>query len=272
MPVPMPVVNAMPELTLPFLSASLKNGSVQSKSSDTVVTVNANASNNSFVTHGFIDLYARLCEPGLTRRGSIKRETLLAKQSGFAHIVCSPDTQPSIDSTATVQQIRAIAAAEAAVNVHPMGAITIGLEGSKLTELVTLQSAGCLIFGQADQPISDSSVLLRAMEYAATFDIPISLNPLDAALGSAGCVHDGPVASRHGLPGMPALAETAGLARLLELANASGCQLHLSRISCARSVKLIEAAKASGLNITADVGIHHLFFTDKQINGKRRGN
>jgi len=148
-----------------------------------------------------------------------------------------------------------------------MGALTIGLEGSKLTELVTLQKAGCLIFGQADQPISDSSVLLRAMEYAATFDIPVSLKPIDAALGRAGCVHDGPVASRHGLPGIPALAETAGLARLLELANASGCRLHISRISCARSVKLIKDAKASGMNITADVGIHHLFFTDEQING-----
>lgn len=229
--------------------------------------VDSKLNDNSFTTHGFVDLYARLCEPGLKRRGNIERETALAKQAGFAHIVCSPDTQPSIDSTATVQQILSTATAKAAVNVHPMGALTIGLEGTKLTELVTLQAAGCLIFGQADQPITDSSVLLRAMEYAATFDIPISLQPLDAALGSAGCVHDGPVASRHGLPGIPSLAETAGLARLLELANASGCRLHLSRISCARSVKLIEAAKASGLNVTADVGIHHLFFTSEQING-----
>ena len=260
----------MPNVSLPLLSASSKTSSVVNESLNTppeTVCVEANVGNDAFITHGFVDLYARLCEPGLKRRGNIARETALAKQSGFAHIVCAPDTQPSIDSTATVQQIRATAAAEAELNVHPMGALTIGLEGSKLTELVTLQTAGCIIFGQADQPISDSSVLLRAMEYAATFDIPISLKPLDAALGSVGCVHDGPVASRHGLPAMPALAETAGLARLLELANASGCRLHLSRISCARSVKLIKDAKDSGLNVTADVGIHHLFFTDEQVNG-----
>ena len=250
----------MTALTLPFFSG---NG----QATDMTVSIDTNVGDNAFVSYGFVDLYARLCEPGLRRRGTIERETALAKHSGFAHIVCSPDTKPSIDSTATVQQIRATAFEKSSVTVHPMGALTIGLEGSKLTELVTLRSAGCLIFGQADQPISDSSVLLRAMEYAATFDIPISLRASDAALSSKGCVHDGPVASRHGLPAIPALAETAGLARLLELAHASGCRLHLSRISCARSVKLIQAAKASGLPVTADVGIHHLFFTDEQING-----
>lgn len=271
----MPTVNRMAEHTLPFFSAQDTNatdsgsggGSTSSTQPDVTVNVNADVSNQSFVTHGFVDLYARLCEPGFKRRGTIERETALAKQSGFAHIVCAPDTNPSIDSTATVQQIQATAAAVAPVHVHPMGALTIGLEGSKLTELVTLRSAGCLIFGQADQPISDSSVLLRAMEYAATFDIPISLRPFDAAFGGTGCVHDGPISSRHGLPGIPALAETAGLARLLELAHASGCRLHVSRLSCARSVKLIQNAKKSGLNVTADVGIHHLFFTDEQIDG-----
>jgi len=229
--------------------------------------MDSDVGSNAFITPGFVDLYARLCEPGLTRRGSIERETLRARAAGFAHIVCSPDTQPTIDSTATVQQIQSTAVSKAATSVHPMGALTIGLEGQKLTELTTLRGAGCLIFGQADNPIKDTSVLLRTMEYAATFDIPISLKPLDASLGNAGCVHDGAIASRLGLPGIPALAETAGVARLLELARSSGCRLHLSRISTARSVKLIQDAKASGLNITADVGIHHLFFTDEQIDG-----
>jgi len=224
-------------------------------------------SENSFTTDGFVDLYARLCEPGLTRRGNIQQETALAHQAGFAHIVCSPDTQPSIDSTATVQQIKATAAANPDVTVHPMGALTIGLEGERLTELHTLRDAGCLIFGQADHPIADTAVLLRAMEYAATFDIPLSLKPVDASLVKTGVVHDGAVASSHGLPGMPALAETAGLSRLLELARDSGCRLHLSRISSARSVKIITTAKEQGLNVTADVGIHHLFFTDEQISG-----
>ncbi len=251
----------MSKVNLPFYEAGADAPSTMSLSVETT------ASPTAFVTHGFVDLYARLCEPGLKRRGNIERETLLAMRSGFAHIVCSPDTQPSIDSTATVQQIKATASAVASTQVHPMGALTIGLEGSKLTELTTLHAAGCLIFGQADQPIADSAVLLRAMEYASTFHIPISLVPIDAAFGHTGCVHDGPVASRHGLPGIPALAETAGLARLLELANDSGCRLHLSRISCARSVELIRAAKAAGIDVTADVGIHHLFFTDEQING-----
>jgi len=136
-----------------------------------------------------------------------------------------------------------------------------------LTELNTLRAAGCLIFGQADRPIADTAVLLRAMEYAATFDIPISLNPVDAALAGQGCAHDGPIASRLGLPTVPALAETVGVARLLELAASSGCRLHLSRLSTARAVTLVRNAKQAGLNITADVGIHHLFFTEQQLDG-----
>jgi len=222
---------------------------------------------HSFTTTGFVDLYARLCEPGLKRRGSIKQETTLASASGFAHIVCSPDTNPAIDSAATVGQIQTTATTQAATRVHPMGALTINLEGSKLTELTTLRDAGCLIFGQADRPITDTAVLLRAMEYAATFDIPVSLTPLDAALASNGCVHDGPTASRLGLPSVPALAETVGVTRLLELAASSGCRLHLSRLSTARAVSLVQNAKQAGLNITADVGIHHLFFTDEQLSG-----
>jgi len=228
---------------------------------------NSSHSASAFETNGFVDLYARLCEPGLKRRGNIERETLLAKRAGFAHVVCAPDTNPTIDSTATVQQIKAIAAARAATDVHPMGALTMGLAGDKLTELITLKEAGCLIFGQADNPIADSAVLLRAMEYAKTFDIPISLRASDTSLTKGGCVHDGAVASHHGLPGIAAVAETAGLARLLELANTSGCQLHISRISCARSVQLLKEAKKAGLNVTADVGIHHLFFTDEQLSG-----
>lgn len=251
----------MPEYQLPLLKDGVDS------THQVTVQRDATLSDKAFATTGFIDLYARLCEPGLKRRGTIERETALAKQAGFAHVVCSPDTQPSIDSTATVHQIRSIAEATASTVVHPMGALTIGLEGSKLTELKTLQKAGCPIFGQADQSIQDSAVLLRAMEYASTFDIPISLKPMDVGLGRTGCVHDGPVAARLGLPGIPALAETAGLARLLELTGASGASLHLSRISCARSVDLIREAKASGLNITADVGIHHLFFTEDQLSG-----
>jgi len=236
---------------------------------DSLDTLNLDVavSKEAFISRGFTDLYARLCEPGLARRGNIEQETALAKRNGFARVVCSPDTVPAIDSTATVGQIKGVAAACAATHVHPMGALTIGLEGEKLTELVTLHEAGCLIFGQADNPITDTAVLLRAMEYAATFDIPVSLAPLDAALGRQGCVHDGPTAARHGLPGIPALAETVGVTRLLELAAASGCRLHLSRLSTARAVSLVSDAKQAGMNISADVGLHHLFFTDAQING-----
>ena len=216
---------------------------------------------------GFIDLYARLREPGLTRKGTLKSECHAALAAGFTTLLCSPDTHPVIDSTATVELIRQRAQQGGGARVIPLAALTTELEGQRLSEIATLRDAGCVGASQADQPIADTSVLLSAMEYAATFDIPLLLTARDPQIGGAGCAHAGAVATRLGLPGIPAATETIGLARLIELCRDTGCRLHISRLSTARGVEQIAAAKQAGLSITADVGIHHLFFTEKHING-----
>ena len=214
---------------------------------------------------GFVDLYTRLREPGLTRKGSIASESHAALHAGFTSVLCSPDTDPVIDSTATVQLIRQYAAQAQGARVFPIAALTAGLAGEFLSELATLYAAGCVAAGNADRPMNDSGVLLSAMEYAATFDIPLILTLRDTRIAGAGCAHAGAIASRLGLLGIPVAAESVALAQAIELCRDTRCRLHISRLSSARAVELIADAKISGLPISADVGIHHLFFTDQHI-------
>ncbi len=219
------------------------------------------------VCPGLIDLYARLREPGFTRKGSIQSESQAAIHGGFTSVLCAPDTQPVIDSTATVELIRQRANLANGARVIPIAALSTELRGELLSELATLYAAGCPVASNADQPINDTGVLLSIMEYAASFDIPLLINPVDAQIAKNGCAHAGAIATRLGLPGIPVAAETVALARLIELCSSTGCRLHISRLSSARGVELVKQAKQSGLLITADVGIHHLFFTDQQLLG-----
>lgn len=217
---------------------------------------------------GLIDLYTRLREPGFTRKGTIHSETAAAQRAGFTRILCAPDTAPAIDSVATVELIRQRAAAnDSACRIIPMAALTIGLQGEHLSELATLQAAGCAVASQADTPLISTTVLYSAMEYAASFDLPLLMTARDAQLGAEGCAHAGAVATRLGLPQIPVAAETVALARLLELCRETGCRIHISRISSARAVQHIDNAKQAGLPVTCDVGIHHLFYTDRLLDG-----
>ena len=240
------------------------DGVISDKPATDSQTINASG---LVLSPGFIDLYARLREPGLTRKGTLSSECHAALSAGFTTLLCSPDTHPVIDSTATVELIRQRDQQAGGARVIPLAALTTELEGQRLSEIATLRDAGCVGASQADQPIADTSVLLSAMEYAATFDIPLLLAARDPQIGGAGCAHAGAVATRLGLPGIPVATETIGLARLIELCRNTGCRLHISRLSTARGVEQIQAAKQAGLPITADVGIHHLFFTEKHIDG-----
>ena len=217
---------------------------------------------------GLIDLYARLREPGLTRKGNIRSESAAALSAGITCILCTPDTHPAIDSVATVELIRQRAAIDAqGCHIVPMAALTIGLKGEHLSELATLQSAGCPIASQADTALISTTVLYSAMEYAASFNLPLLMTARDAQLGADGCAHAGAVATRLGLPQIPVAAETVALARLIELCSETRCRIHVSRVSSARAVQQINDAKQAGLPITCDVGIHHLFYTDELLAG-----
>jgi dihydroorotase len=150
-------------------------------------------------------------------------------------------------------------------HVHPLGALTVGLKGKALTEMAELTEAGCIGFAQAEEPIGDTTVLLRAMQYAKTFGYTVWLRPQDPYIGRGGVAHSGPLASRLGLSGVPVMSETIALHTIFELMRASGARVHLCRISSAAALDLIRAAKKEGLPVTCDVGVHHLHMTDADI-------
>lgn len=216
---------------------------------------------------GFIDLGAHLAEPGYTHKGSIASETRAACAAGFTHVCALPDSKPVTDSAAVVQLIQEKAVKAGFAKVLPLGALTQGLAGEQLASMFSLYEAGCVALSNARAPFKDSYVLRRVMEYAATYDIPVFLNPDDAALSSAGCMHEGQVATRMGLTGIPSTAETIALAQMLLLMEQTGVRAHISQLSCARSVEMIRQARASGLKVTADTALANLVYTDAAVTG-----
>ncbi|OIJ40959.1 dihydroorotase [Massilia timonae] len=217
------------------------------------------------VAPGLVDLSARLREPGYEYKATLESELQAAMQGGVTTLVCPPDTDPVLDEPGLVEMLKHRARMLDQANVHPLGALTVGLKGQALTEMAELTEAGCIGFAQAEEPILDTTVLLRAMQYAKTFGYTVWLRPQDAHIGRGGVAHSGPLASRLGLSGVPVMSETIALHTIFELMRATGARVHLCRISSAAGLDLIRAAKQEGLDLSVDVGVHHLHMTDADI-------
>lgn len=217
------------------------------------------------VCPGLVDLCARLREPGSEHKATLESEMLAAVAGGVTTLVCPPDTDPVLDEPGLVEMLKRRAGALEQARVFPLGALTRALEGRALSEMVELTEAGCIGFSNAHQPVTDTLVLFRAMQYAATFGYPVWLSAQDSYLGKGGIAHDGEVASRLGLSGVPVSAETVAIATIITLMRDTGARVHLMRLSSAAGVELVRHAKAEGLPLTADVGIHHLLLTDRDI-------
>jgi dihydroorotase len=217
------------------------------------------------VAPGLVDLSARLREPGYEYKATLESEMQAAVQGGVTTLVCPPDTDPVLDEPGLVEMLKHRARNLNQANVHPLGALTVGLKGQALTEMAELTEAGCIGFAQAEEPIQDTTVLLRALQYAKTFGYTVWLRPQDPHIGRGGVAHSGPLASRLGLSGVPVMSETIALHTIFELMRASGARVHLCRISSAAALDLIRAAKKEGLPVTCDVGVHHLHMTDADI-------
>ena len=220
---------------------------------------------NMIVCPGLIDLSARLREPGFEYKATLESEMAAAVAGGVTSLVCPPDTDPPLDEPGLVEMLKYRAKNLNQSHVYPLGALTMGLKGERLTEMAELTDAGCIGFSHADHPLIDTLVLSRALNYAATFGYTVWLRPQDAFLAKDGVAHDGMVATRLGLPGIPVEAETIAIGTILELVRTSGARVHLCRLSSAGSVELVRQAKASGLPITCDVGAHHLHLSEIDI-------
>lgn len=217
------------------------------------------------VCPGLVDLSARLREPGFEYKATLESEMAAAAAGGVTSLACPPDTDPPLDEPGLVEMLKHRARHPNFSHVYPVGALTLGLAGERLTEMAELYEAGCIAFGQAHAPVVDTQVLMRAMQYAATFDFPVWLQAKDPFLGKNGVAHDGEVATRLGLPGIPVSAETIALSTILQLARDTGVRIHVTRISSAAALEMIVAARASGIAATCDVSINHLHLSDADI-------
>lgn len=217
------------------------------------------------VTPGLVDLCARLREPGQEHKASIDSECRAAAASGITTLCCPPDTDPVIDTPAVVELIRHRARQVGAARVAVLGALTPGLQGLHLSEMAALQHAGCVGVSNAGNPLGSTLIERHAFEYAATFGLTVFLHADDAALSADGCLHEGRVSTRLGLPGIPEAAETVAVARDLALIEQTGVRAHFCRLTTRRAVRMVARAQFDGVPVTADVAIPYLYLTEVDV-------
>jgi dihydroorotase len=209
------------------------------------------------VAPGLIDLSVQL--------SPLARELHAAVAGGVSTVVSSPELSPILDEPELAERLTRNAADQKLARLLPLGALTQGLEGQRLTEMAGLTRAGCVAFSQGKHPIPDTQALLRAFEYATTFGFSVWLQPQDYYLARNGFAHDGRVCARLGLTGIPVSAETVAIATCLTLAADTGVRLHLHGISSARGMDMIAQAQAEGITVSCDTTIHHLHLSEEDI-------
>ena len=251
------------------VSLLVRDGLIQSMAGDAIQDPADTVIDASGLTllPGFVDLCCNLREPGNGQKGNIATETRAAARGGFTTVCASPDTSPVNDSGAVTNLIRDVARTKSAVRVLPIGAATRGLAGELLSDMVGLTAAGCVAFSNGNNAMANARILRRCMAYARTFDLTLMLQPVNQTLAADGYAHDGRVAARLGLLGVPEVAETAAVMEMLLLAEETGVRLHLGQLSCARSVEMVSDARARGVAVTADVAMHQLLFTEEALSG-----
>ena len=217
------------------------------------------------VCPGLVDLAVRLREPGYEYMATLESEMDAAIAGGVTSLACPPDTDPALDEPGLVEMLKFRAKNLNQAHVYPVGALTVGLKGLRLTEMAELRDAGCVAFSQAEAPFADNLVLLHALEYAATFGFPVWLCAQDPALARHGVAHDGEVATRLGLPAIPVTAETIALSTILIIARETGARIHIARLSSAEGVAMVREARTRGLPVTCDTGIHHAHLSEMDI-------
>jgi dihydroorotase len=231
---------------------------------DDVEVINARG---AVIAPGFIDLHTHVREPGDEQKETIASATQAAARGGFTTLCAMPDTNPPHDRAAVVRQVRDIARRRGVVRIEPIGAITIERQGANLTEMAELVEAGCVAFSDHTLPVRNAAVMRNALAYAAMLDVPILSHCEDLALSGGWAMHEGPISTRLGLPGFPAAAEEAQIARDILLAELTGAHVHICHVSTAGGVALIRAAKERGARVSAEVTPHHLTLTDRWVLG-----
>ena len=217
------------------------------------------------VCPGFVDIHCHLRDPGFEHKETIETATRAAARGGFTTVCCMPNTEPPLDSRATVEYVLRTATAVGLARVLPIGCVSQGRHGEALAELADLAEAGAVGFSDDGDPVADSSLMRRALEYSQALGLPIIDHCEEPSLAKEGVMHEGWVATRLGLRGQPAAAEEAAVARDIALAEFTGSHVHIAHVSTRGSVELVRAAKARGVNVTAEVTPHHLTLTHEAV-------
>jgi len=226
-----------------------------------------NAQDAFWLLPPLVDLCARLREPGQQQHGTLISEGHAARANGFLHVMIPPDTNPILENGSLLKGLRERALEDGGIYLHILGALSAGLEGECPANIAGLKKGGCIAVSNARQPFANDLVLLRTLEYAATFGMKVFFYPDEPSLSKNGVAHEGYIASYHGLQGIPWIAETVALSTQLLMVEETGIAAHFSQLTCKSSVELMRWAKNKGLPVTCDVAMHQLYLTDDNLEG-----
>ncbi|HAG55148.1 MAG TPA: dihydroorotase, partial [Dehalococcoidia bacterium] len=201
------------------------------------------------VSPGFVDLHTHLREPGQEWKETIATGTQAAARGGFTTVCAMPNTEPVQDTASVVDDVMRRAEAVGVVRVLPIGAISVGQNGKRLAPMGELADAGVIGFSDDGNPVSDANLMRQALAYSVDLGLPIINHAEDKRLGAGGVMNAGAVATRLGLAGVAAQAETAMVTRDLQLAGLTGARLHIPHVSTIGSVTALRSAKERGLNV-----------------------
>ena len=222
-----------------------------------------------YLCPGLVDMHVHLREPGHEHKETIATGCAAAAAGGVTSMACMPNTTPVIDDVALIEFIQRRAREAASVKVYPFAAVTRGLEGKQITEMGMLAEAGAVGFTDDGLPIADSLVMRRALSYASTFGLLISQHAEDLSLSGCGCMAEGEVATRLGLPGIPDASEVVVVERDLRLVELTGGRYHVAHISTSEGIEAVRKAKARGLAVSCEAAPHHFTLTDDAVGDYR---
>jgi len=217
------------------------------------------------LTPGFCDMHVHLREPGREDEETVESGSRAAAAGGFTAVACMPNTQPALDNQGMIDLVKSLETEYC--RVHPVGAITKGLEGLELAEIGDMVKAGAVAVSDDGKPLTDSNLMRRALDYCRMFGIPVISHCEDKSLSADGLMNEGPLATRLGLRGIPNAAEASMAYRDCQLAALTGGRVHIAHVSCAETVEVVRQAKKNGIKVTAETCPHYFCLTEEAVVG-----
>lgn len=217
----------------------------------------------AIVTPGFIDCHTHLREPGFEYREDIESGSKAAVAGGFTTVMCMANTNPVNDNASVTEMIVKRAKEIGLIHLHPVGALSKGLQGKEMAEIGEMVRSGCVAISDDGMPVANGKLMRHALEYAKTFNVPVITHPEDLSLSEGGAMHEGKISTALGLKGIPAAAEEGMIQRDILLAKLTGHHLHVAHVSTKRGIEMIRKAKEEGIEVTCEVTPHHLTLTEE---------